>query len=94
MGEARKLIEDELAPWLRGRDGFHGLHVAQVGDDELLAFDVWNTKEDLDASKGEQDQMASQMLASVLASRLEYKEGAIVVHVAGHEPHAEECHAA
>ena len=94
MEETRKLIEDKLVPWLRGREGFHGFHAAQVGDDELLAFNVWNTKGDFDVSKGEQDQMISHTFAPVFASPPEFKEGAIVIHAAGHEPHAEARHAA
>lgn len=92
--EARKLIEDKFVPWLQGREGFHGLHAAKFGDNEILALDIWGSKKDLDASKSEQEQEISRTFGHILASPPDFKESDIVIHGTGHEPHAKERHAA
>lgn len=91
--EVRKLTEQKIAPWLRGRRGFHGLHMAQVGDAEMIVFNTWSGKADADASVGEEERLIQQTIGHLLSSPPSFSRGQIVVHAPGHEPlHSPEMH--
>ncbi len=85
--EMRKLTEQHIAPWLRGRRGFHGLHVATIGATDVFAFGVWLNKGEAEASRPEYDRLIQQTLGHLLTATPEHKEGDVLLHVAGHEPH-------
>ncbi|MCL5264881.1 MAG: hypothetical protein M1343_06780 [Chloroflexi bacterium] len=85
--EMRTLTEERIAPWLRGRRGFHGLHVMSIGATDVYAFGVWLSKADADASKPEYDRLMQQILGHLLTATPEHKEGNVILHVASHEPH-------
>lgn len=87
MEETRRLMERELVPWLRGREGFHGFHLARISDTEAVAFGVWGDRRVAEASKDDHDRMIQQTLKHLFAAPPEYREGEVEVHAAGHAPH-------
>ena len=90
--EVRRLTEQRIVPWLRGRAGFHGLHMVQMGDGEMVIFNTWSSRPDA-SGRAEEERLIQQTLGHLLAAPLEVREGQTVVHAPGHEPvHGEETH--
>lgn len=85
--EFRKLTEQSIVPWQKGRDGFHGLRMVQVGDAEVIAFETWVSKQQADAAKGEEQRLTQQSMGNILAALPSFNEGSMIVHAPGHEPH-------
>lgn len=85
--ELRNLIEQSVVPWLKGRDGFHGLHMVQLSDAEAFAFETWETKQQADAAKGEEERLIEQTVGHIMATPPSYSEGKMIVHAPAHEPH-------
>ncbi|MBI4320277.1 MAG: hypothetical protein HY675_17445 [Chloroflexi bacterium] len=87
VDEMRKLTEQVAVPWLRGQKGFHGLHLVQVSDTEMIAFETFERKEDVDAIREETERKIQQVIGHILAAPPSFTTGNLAVHAAGHEPH-------
>lgn len=87
INELRKITEQSIVPWLKGRDGFHGLHVVQVAETEVVAFETWISRQYAETAKGEEQRLIQQAMANILAAPPSFSEGKMIVHARGHEPH-------
>ncbi len=85
--EISKRAEQKAVPWLRGQEGFHGMHLLKVSDAEMVAFEVWENKATADASRKEVEKHIQQIIGDLLAAPPTFTEGEQVVHSAAHEPH-------
>ncbi|MBI2954965.1 MAG: antibiotic biosynthesis monooxygenase [Chloroflexi bacterium] len=83
----RKRTEKEAVPWLRGHKEFHGLHLIRIGDTEMMAFEMWESKASAEAARQETEKRIQQIAGDLLAARPTFTEGEQILHAAGQEPH-------
>ncbi|MGQ9675663.1 MAG: antibiotic biosynthesis monooxygenase [Chloroflexota bacterium] len=85
--ELRRIAEQDTVPFLKGLRGFHGEHMVQVSETEIVSFETWENKESADASRQAVEQHIRQRYSHILTSSPSFSEGQLIVHGAGHEPH-------